>query len=179
MEIIGTYPTHPANYHGGRAQPIQYLVMHYVGASGGGKANANYYHSTPNIGASAHYFVGHGSEGAAVYAGVPEGDTAWHCGQSSGQYKHPYCRNANSIGIELCCHQDSAGRWYFDRETVERGVELAREIVGRYQIPPSNVLRHYDVTGKRCPRPWVDSGPAWAQFKRRVFEKEEIGRAHV
>ena len=27
--------------------------------------------------------------------------------------------------------------------------------------------------GKRCPRPWVDSGPAWAQFKRRVFEKEE------
>ena len=173
--LCGDYPCNPANYRGGRAMPVSYLVMHYVGASGGAKANAQYYGGSA-VGASAHYFVGHAAEGAVIYASVDEGDTAWHCGRSDGRYKHPQCRNANSIGIELCCHQDKAGRWYIDRETVDAAVELARGIVARYGIPEANVLRHYDVTGKLCPRPWVEDTAAWEDFKRRVFapaEKED------
>ena len=64
------------------------------------KANAKYYGSTPGVGASAHYFVGHGPE-PEIWESVPEADTAWHCGTTRG-YKHPECRNANSIGVELC-----------------------------------------------------------------------------
>ena len=175
MEINRSYPCNAGNYQRGRDQPVSYLVIHYVGASGGAKDNAVYYRGAAGVGASAHYFVGHASEGAAVYASVPEGDTAWHCGRKDGKYKHPQCRNANSIGIELCCHQDAGGSWYFDPETVDAAVELARDIMARYGIPIDHVLRHYDVTGKVCPAPYVNDPTAWEGFLARleVPEKEE------
>lgn len=165
MVLHTDYPCHPGNYQRGRAQPVSFLVYHYVGATGGGKANAKYYHSADGVGASAHYFVGHASEGAEIWSSVPEADTAWHCGAKT--YKHRSCRNANSIGIELCCHRRGDGTWYIDEETMAAAAELGREIMARYGIPPENVLRHYDVTGKLCPRPLIDEGK-WAAFKARL-----------
>ena len=108
-----------------------------------------------------------------MYASVPEGDTAWHCGRKDGKYKHPQCRNANSIGIEMCCHQDAAGSWYFDPETVDMTVELAKDIMARYGIPIDHVLRHYDVTGKVCPAPYVNDPAAWESFLAQLGGKEE------
>ena len=101
MVIHKDYPCNVDNYQRGRAQPVSFLVFHYVGATGGAEANAKYYSRTPSIGASAHYFVGHASERAAIWQSVAEGDTAWHCGAKN--YRHPKCRNSNSIGIEMCC----------------------------------------------------------------------------
>lgn len=170
MDMHTEYPCHPANYKGGREAPVAYLVYHYVGAEGGGAANARYYHNTPDLGASAHYFVGHASEGAEIWRSVPEEDTAWHCGAKT--YRHPACRNANSIGIELCCHQRSDGTWTIDEATLAAGAALGRDILARYAIPMDHVLRHYDVTGKLCPRPLIDEG-AWADFKKRL-EGEEM-----
>lgn len=161
-----------ANYQRGRALPVSFLVYHYVGATGGAEANARYYSSTSDVGASAHYFVGHASEEAEVWQSVPEGDTAWHCGRTDGKYKHPTCRNANSIGIEMCCHKRSDGSWYIDEETMAAAAELGRDIMARYGIPIENVVRHYDVTGKLCPLPLVDEA-AWAGFKKRL-EAEEV-----
>lgn len=176
MHINGNYPCHPDNCQYGRAQKVEYLVYHYVGALGSAEQNARYYHSTPGIGASAHYFVDHGPD-AEVYASVGEHEIAWHCGRSDGRYKHPACRNANSIGIEMCCHKDGAGRWYIDPETIDRAVELGREIMDRYGIPIDRVLRHYDVTGKICPAPMVDDPAAWEAFKSRLTAKE--GETHM
>lgn len=171
MEIHREYPCNARNYQGRRAQPVSFLVLHYVGATGGARNNALYYHrDTPGI--SAHYFVGHASEGAEIWASVPEDCVASHCGRSDGKYWHPQCRNANSIGIEMCCHQRSDGTWYIDPETVDAAVELGRDIMGRYHIPVENVLRHYDVTGKRCPMPWVDNPEQWEDFKRRLEEAD-------
>ena len=166
MEVRWDFPAHPENYQRGRAQPVSFLVFHYVGATGGARANARYYGTTPGIGASAHYFVDHGP-GAEVWASVPEGDTAWHCGANS--YRHPDCRNANSIGIEMCCHQSSDGTWTIDEETYAAAAALGRDIMERYGIPLDRVLRHYDVTGKLCPRPLIDE-EKWADFKARLEE---------
>ena len=168
MVLHTGYPCHPGNYQRGRAQPVSFLVYHYVGATGGGKANAKYYHSADGVGISAHYFVGHASEGAEIWSSVPEADTAWHCGAKT--YKHRSCRNANSIGIEMCCHQRPDGTWYIDEATMAAAVELGRDILARYAIPMDHVLRHYDVTGKLCPRPLIDEG-AWAAFKKRLEEE--------
>lgn len=176
MTIHSDYPCNPGNYAQGRTKPIQYLVYHYVGATGGAAANARYYHNIPGIGASAHYFVGHASEGAPIYASVAEGNTAWHCGRSDRKYKHPYCRNANSIGIEMCCHKDAKGTWYIDEETMAAAAALGREIMARYNIPLSNVVRHYDVTGKLCPRPLIDEG-AWASFKKRLEDDDTMDQS--
>lgn len=165
------YPCHPRNYQGKRTQKVLYLVYHYVGALGDARQNAYYYGTTPGIGASAHLFVGHGPE-ADIWASVPEDCVASHCGRTDGKYKHPTCRNANSIGIELCCHRRPDGTWYFDQETIDRGVELGRDIMARYGIDVDHVLRHHDVTGKTCPAPFVLDGEAWEDFKGRLAGKE-------
>ena len=164
MVIHKDYPCHVDNYQRGRAQPVSFLVFHYVGATGGARNNAKYYGRTPGIGASAHYFVDH-APNAEVWASVAEADTAWHCGAKS--YRHPTCRNANSIGIEMCCHQDAKGNWYIDEATLAAAAELGREIMARYGIPLEHVLRHYDVTGKLCPRPLIGEDK-WAAFKARL-----------
>lgn len=162
------YPCQEQNYRKGRQSPVSYLVIHYVGATGSAQSNAAYFHThhAQSLGASAHYFVGHAAEGGAVYQSVPEGDTAWHCGAAT--YRHAVCRNANSIGVELCCHRDSSGAWYFDPETIAAAVALCQDLMRRYRIPLSNVLRHYDVTGKVCPAPFVKDAAAWQAFLQRL-----------
>ena len=50
---------------------------------------------------------------------------------------------------------------------------LGREIMARYGIPPENVVRHYDVTGKLCPRPLIDE-KAWAAFKDRLEVNDDM-----
>lgn len=139
---------------------IKYIVVHYVGALGGAEANCRYF-QTVNRNASAHYFVGHDGE---VWQCVEDADVAWHCGGSS--YKHKECRNANSIGIELCCRK-RGDQWYFEDKTVSSAVELTKMLMEKYNIPASNVIRHYDVTGKVCPEPFVSNKTkhTWDSFK--------------
>ena len=170
MERHTGYPCHHTNYQRGRAKPVSFLVYHYVGATGGAEANAKYFSATANAGESAHYFVGHASEGAEIWSSVPEESTAWHCGAKI--YKHPACRNANSIGIEMCCKLGPKG-WYIEEETLAAAAALGRDIMARYGIPLENVVRHYDVTGKLCPAPLVDE-TAWANFKKRLEVEEEM-----
>lgn len=169
MVINTDYPCNPANYRRGRAEPVSFLVYHYVGATGGAEANAKYYRGASDVGASAHYFVDH-APGAGIWLSVREEDTAWHCG--ARRYIHPTCRNDNSIGIEMCCHKRPDGSWYIDEETMAAAAALGREIIARYNIPMENVLRHYEVTGKLCPRPLIDD-TLWKNFKKRL-EVEEV-----
>lgn len=149
----------PSNYRAGRTQPVRYIVMHYTANNGDtAKNNCDYYHRVGGLQASAHYFV---DEHGAMQS-VREGDTAWHCGARA--YWHPECRNANSIGIEMCSRKRADGSYYIKPETVANAAALAREIMQRYGIDTDHVLRHYDVTGKRCPMPWVDDPAQWTAF---------------
>lgn len=149
----------PSNYRAGRTQPVRYIVMHYTANNGDtAKNNCDYYHRVGGLQASAHYFV---DEHGAMQS-VRECDTAWHCGARA--YWHPECRNANSIGIEMCSRKRADGSYYILPETVANAAALAREIMQRYGIDTEHVLRHYDVTGKRCPMPWVDDPAQWAAF---------------
>lgn len=148
------------NYRAGRTQPVRYIVMHYTANNGDtAKNNCDYYHRVGGLQASAHYFVDeHG-----VMQSVLERDTAWHCGARA--YWHPECRNANSIGIEMCSRKRADGSYYIKPETVANAAVLAKDIMQRYGIDTDHVLRHYDVTGKRCPMPWVDDPAQWTAFK--------------
>lgn len=161
----------PYNYSAGSADRICYIVIHYVGATGGAKANCQYY-ASQYVGASAHYFVGFEGE---IWQSVEDKNIAWHCGAKS--YRHPECRNSNSIGIELCVRnrgsQSATSRdWYFEDATVEAAAALTRELMKRYGVPTDHVVRHYDVTGKICPNPYVynESGHTWEEFKRKLTE---------
>lgn len=150
----------PSNYRAGRTQPVRYIVMHYTANNGDtAKNNCDYYHRVGGLQASAHYFC---DEHGAMQS-VRECDTAWHCGARA--YWHPECRNANSIGIEMCSRKRADGSYYIKPETVANAAALAREIMQRYGIDTEHIVRHYDVTGKRCPMPWVDDPAQWTAFK--------------
>ena len=154
---------HSGNYQPGRTQPIEYIVVHYTANKGDtAKNNVDYFARTVT-GTSAHYFV----DRNAVMQSVDEGDTAWHCG--SDHPRHPYCRNSNSIGIEMCDSVDGVPE---DVRSLTAG--LVRELMVKYGIDSSHVLRHYDVTGKRCPAPWVDNPAEWMEFKKMLEEGDDM-----
>ena len=155
------------NYRAGRTQPVRYIVMHYTANNGDtAKNNCDYYHRVGGLQASAHYFV---DEHGAMQS-VRECDTAWHCGARA--YWHPECRNANSIGIEMCSRKRADGSYYIKPETVANAAALAKDIMQRYGIDTAHVLRHYDVTGKRCPMPWVDDPAQWTVFLAMLTPEE-------
>ena len=170
MHVNKSHPCDVRNYRRGRRDRIQYIVIHYVGAAGSALDNVKYYDSS-NVGASAHFYVGHASEGGAVYQSVDVADCAWHCGSETGRYYSP-CRNDSAIGIELCCHKDAGGNWYFDRVTVQKAAELTRALMREYHIDAAHFIRHYDVTHKRCPAPFVNDAGAWEAFLKEIGQEE-------
>ena len=103
----------PYNHTNGDVPRIKYIVIHYVGALGGAKANCQWY-AGGNRSASAHYYV---DFDGSIWQSVEDKNIAWHCGAK--KYVHPECRNANSIGIELCVRNhgslaDTSRDWYFE-----------------------------------------------------------------
>ncbi|MCM1220832.1 MAG: phage tail tip lysozyme [Lachnospiraceae bacterium] len=166
------------NHNAGDVSRIKYIVIHYTGALGDAKANCNYF-AGGDRNASAHYFVGYDG---AVWQSVEDANIAWHCGAKS--YKHAECRNANSIGIEMCVRKkDTSSQnatdkdWYFEDATVEAAAELTRYLMDKYNVPASHVIRHYDVTGKICPNPYVynTTGHTWDEFKQLVSGAASAG----
>ncbi len=141
-------------------------MIHYTANNGDTAAgNAKYFASNANLRASAHYFVDENE----IYQSVHDSDIAWHCGADTS-YMHPECRNANALGIELCSRQDANGNYYFASETVINALELAKTKMDEYGIGIACVLRHYDVTGKNCPAPFVEDENQWTAFKTRLAE---------
>lgn len=160
------------NFYKSTESRIKYIVIHYVGSLASAEANANYF-AMADRGSSAHYFVGHDG---VIWQSVEDANAAWHCGSKTG-YKHPECRNANSIGIEMCVRKANTKSmnannkdWYFEDATVDSTVELTKYLMKKYNIPPKNVIRHYDVTGKVCPAPYVhnNTNHTWDEFKQRI-----------
>lgn len=144
------------NYRAGRTAPVRYIVVHYTANKGDtAKNNADYFARTTTK-TSAHYFV----DEKEVWQSVREKDTAYHCGANT--YKHPFCRNGNSIGVEMCL-LDKSGN--IRPGTIDTALSVVRQLMAAYDIPIDRVLRHYDVTGKNCPRPMVENPQLWEQFK--------------
>lgn len=159
---------HCSNYNKGRTKPVEYIVIHYTANDGDtAKGNCNYF-AGANRNASAHYFVDENN----VYQSVLDGDTAWHCGTTGKYYNE--CRNNISIGVELCSRKDSKGNYYFLDKTLDNAVELVKTLMTRYNVSADRVIRHYDVTHKVCPAPFVNNIVAWNNFKKRLKEKEMI-----
>jgi len=157
----------PTNYRLNRTQDIKYIVIHYTANNGDtALGNANYFANNANLQASAHYFVDENE----IYNSVNDISCAWHCGGSS--YIHPECRNDNAIGIEMCSRLDNNGNYYFKDETVINTIELTKEKMVEYGIDINHVIRHYDVTGKVCPAPFVNDENTWLSFKSRLEEQQ-------
>ena len=68
----------------------------------------------------------------------------------------------------MCSRKRADGSYYILPETVANAAALAREIMQRYGIDTEHVVRHYDVTGKICPKYYVENEDAWLAFREDV-----------
>jgi N-acetyl-anhydromuramyl-L-alanine amidase AmpD len=169
---------------------IKYIVIHFFGDLGSAINVAEYFKNN-RTSSSAHYNV---DEGDTIYQSVEDGDIAWHCG--GAVYFHPKCRNANSVGIEVRptkinkkTGNDYDKDWYFLEQTIVNTLQLVWFLMDKYKIPLENVIRHYDVTHKPCPRPFtgddineyygVSGNEMWARFKQRVQNRSEVDEMDI
>ena len=159
----------PCNYRKGREFPVHWIVLHFTANNGDtAQNNADYFAREGGLNASAHYFV----DTERIVQSVKDGDTAWHCGRERGGSYYNDCRNANSIGIEMCSVIRN-GVYVIPEETMKRAAKLTRELMAKYHVPVSRVCRHYDVTHKDCPEPWVRNPRLWEKFKTMLTEEVE------
>lgn len=139
----------------------QYIVIHYT-ANPGSTAweNRNYFENlkdTEETFASAQFVIG--LDGQIIQC-VP-------CNEMS------YCSNSYNefcISIEMC-HPDGTGN--FNDETYNSCVYLVAHLMNYYHLDMSRLIRHYDVTGKNCPKYFVEHNDRWEVFKGYVSEYRE------
>ena len=163
-----------SNYGGKRSTAdIKYIVIHYTANDGDtAKGNGNYF-ANNIVGASAHYFV----DDDSITRSVPDDYIAWSVGGSKYKYTkggtfYGKCTNANSISIELCDTKKN-GVYDFTEATMKNAADLVKLLMEKYTVPVERVIRHYDVTGKVCPKPFVDDEKAWKEFKERLVDNME------
>ena len=136
----------------GRSRAIDRIVVHFTATLASARNNATYFSRNEGQGASAHYFVDDISP--EIYQSVAEGDTAWHAGN--------WLMNCRAVGIEVV----SAGE-DFSATEIQKLAWLVKRLMAKYGIGASGVIRHFDVTGKRCPAPYV-SASKWAALKAAI-----------
>ena len=150
-------PVNPYSRPGDKISKVTAIVVHYVGNPGTtAEQNRSYFNNLAelkNAYASSHYVVGLQGE---IIQCVPLDEIAYASNN----------RNYDTISIE-CCHQDAEGR--FTGDTYNSLVRLVAALCRTYGLnPETDVIRHYDVTGKLCPIYYVNNPDEWYAFKLSV-----------
>lgn len=124
------------------------IVVHYVANPGSSaKQNRDFFNSSGSR-VSAHFIVG--LEGEVIQC-IPLNE------QSSASNN----RNVDTISIEIC-HPDSTGQ--FNDKTYGAVVKLTAWLCRELRLDAQDVIRHYDITGKNCPKYFVENTEAWETF---------------
>ena len=139
-------------------EEVKGIVVHYVAnPCTTAKENRNYFENlkdTHETKASSNFIVG--LEGEIVQC-VP----TWEVAYASNS------RNIDTVSIE-CCHPDESGK--FTDATYESVVNLCAWLCLKFDLTEEDVIRHYDVTGKDCPKYFVEHEDAWKDFRQDVKE---------
>lgn len=135
--------------------------------------NRNYFNFS-GLAVSAHYIV----DDKKVVQCLPEDEMAYHVGanryMAKAQKELSWYPNNCTLGVEICVN--SRGNF---KKTIENAAALCADICRRHGWTSKQLWRHYDVTGKDCPKFFVvdDTAKAygfssaangWAEFKAKV-----------
>ena len=141
-------------------QKVDKIVIHYVANPGStAKNNRDYFDSLADqdpqksgSSASSHFVVG--LEGEVIQC-IPVNEIA---------YANAPLNNT-TVAIEVC-HPDDSGK--FNDATYESLVDLTAFLCRQLKLTPGDVIRHYDVNEKLCPKYYVEHEDAWEQFLKDV-----------
>ena len=135
---------------------INGIVIHYTANPGStAQDNRDYFNDlqyTHTTEASSNFIIGLDGE---IIQCVP----TWEVAYASNE------RNYDTVSIE-CCHPDENGE--FTDETYRSLVQLTAWLCVKFDLTEEDVIRHYDVTGKICPKYFVDHEEAWEEFRLNV-----------
>ena len=159
------------------------ITMHWTANTRKGAnalANRNFFNTVrPGNNTSAHYIV----DDKSIIQCIKDDEVAYHVGatkytQTGNIIREGKTPNYFLIGIEMCVNE--GGDW---NKTYKNSVELAAQILKKYGLGIDNLYRHYDITGKDCPKMMIDKN-AWEKFQTNVsiaagFKKVEVNRLTV
>lgn len=156
---------------------VRGVVIHWTGnPSADAKAHVRYFNQLSKQKAdddvvdryaSAHYFIGTRGN---IEQLIPEDEVAYHAGgkeyiQEALDHFNCTWPNAFLIGLELC-HNDWSGE--FTDETIDAAQRLTRRILDEHNLDVKDVVRHFDITGKLCPKWYVENEVAWSEFRKGI-----------
>lgn len=141
-------------------QKVEKIVIHYVANPGStARNNRDYFDSLADqdpqksgSSASSHFVVG--LEGEVIQC-IPVNEIA---------YANAPLNNT-TVAIEVC-HPDDSGK--FNDATYESLVDLTAFLCRQLKLTPGDVIRHYDVNEKLCPKYYVEHEDAWERFQKDV-----------
>lgn len=143
---------------------VKGVVVHYTANPGTDAIdNRNYFNNLPmtNKGkenptyASSHFVIGLTGD---IIQCIPLEEIAYASND----------RNSDTVSIE-CCHPNKSGK--FNDATYKALMELTAYLCIRFNLEASDVIRHYDVTGKLCPKYYVEHEDAWENFRLKLENK--------
>ena len=146
----------PYSRPGTQSDGITGIVIHYTANPGSSaQDNRDYFNGLQDsheTKASSNFVVGLDGE---IIQCVP----TWEVAYASND------RNYDSVSIEVC-HPDETGR--FTKESYESLVQLTAWLCVKFDLTADDVIRHYDVTGKNCPKYFVEHEDVWEDFRENV-----------
>ena len=151
----------PYSRPGTETNKIRGIVVHYVANPGStAQENRDYFEGlkdTHVTQASSNFIVGLDGE---IIQCVP----TWEVAYASNS------RNIDTVSIE-CCHPDETGE--FTNETYRSLVQLCAWLCLKFDLDEEDVIRHYDVTGKNCPKYFVENEKVFLQFREDIHNAIE------
>lgn len=155
QQIIGV---DGSSRRGQMLEGVRSIVIHYVGNPGTTAQQNHDWYENPASEVSSHFVVG--LEGEVIQC-IPLDEkssaTNW--------------RNKDTISIEVC-HEDESGE--FNDQSYDALVKLTAWLLDSCGLTEQEIIRHYDVTGKECPRYYVRNPDAWDRLRADVaaYKKE-------
>lgn len=143
--------------NGKKLDCVKDIVIHYVGNPGSTAQGNHDFYVSPQSNVSSHFVVGLKGE---IIQCIPLNEMS-----AASNW-----RNNDTISIEVC-HPDDSGK--FNKKTYQSLVKLAAWLLERCDLNEKHIIRHYDITGKECPRYYVRHEDKWEEFKDDVKKYRE------
>jgi N-acetylmuramoyl-L-alanine amidase len=153
---------------------VKKIVLHWTANPGASAENHQRYFNGTAIKnktyASAHIFV----DSKEAICIIPLDEVAYHANDhyqrnSNGEVFRgvpEISPNANlvSIGVEMCVEKDGS----ISAATIQRTANVIAVLCKAYKLNENDIVKHYDVTRKPCPKPFIDNPERFKDFKSQV-----------
>ena len=147
------------NYSKGvKIKPIAIVIHETDNWNKGANALAhyNYWNTNSKANSSAHFVV----DDSNIIQLAELDWRCWHVGDNRG---YSIYSNDNTIGIEICVN--AGGNYSKARQNC---IDLVKHLLQVTGLKVTDVKRHKDVSGKKCPRNMIDNPSLWIDFKNQV-----------